>query len=462
MQSEFDKILSKKLSGYQAEYNPADWQKMEAMLPQNSRKPFLLLPLLFLLLGVIGLWSGMSENSGANKPISAEANQATEQRQNETSAGSFENSSLLAEKNVAAAKSTEKNLKTNSTSAADNEIERDVTEAENPAKGKNHNQKSSAPRNSGKKMNTEVKENKSANSSMVLNSSGSANLGVERSRNEEELPLDNSLSADSNTEAGENFAMNLYAGEQIPGAPVSNAPKTSNPKVKKKNPVAEFAIGTGAGINFSLTDAARWTKPGYSVDLNEEVMFLKRIGVSLTQSYTVRKYDGGNYPCPVSGYSGCPNTYSSTVKSFDFGVDAKANLIQKSKWGWYVKAGIVNAIKFREEFEYHYPDYDTIIPPQPTLAPQTNFNGSNTNEALFDNAMTGGVNYVESPDLTISGAKRYHLAWHFATGIDYRISSRAGLQFELAHTFTKPTAGADDKRLHSPGVNGKFCYLFGK
>jgi len=461
MQSEFDKILSKKLSGYQAEYNPADWQKMEAMLPQNSRKPFLLLPLLFLLLGVIGLWSGMSENSGANKPISAEVNQATEQRLNEPSAGSFENSSLLAEKNVAAAKSTEQNLKTNSTSAADNEIERDVVEAKNQATGKNHNQESSAPRNSGKKMKTEVKENKSANSSMVLNSSGSASHGVKNSHSDEGLPLDNSLSAGSNTEAGEIFARNLYAGEQIPDAPVSNAPETSNPKVKKKNPVAEFTIGMGAGINFSLTDVARWTKPGYSVDLNEEVMFLKRIGVSLTQSYTVRKYDGGNYPCPVSGYSGCPNTYGSTVKSFDFGVDAKANLIQKAKWDWYVKAGIVNAIKFREEFEYHYPDYDTIIPP-PNLAPQTNFNGSSSGESLFDNTTAGGLNYIEAPDLTVSGAKRYHLAWHFATGIDYRISSRAGLQFELAHTFTKPTAGADDKRLHSPGVNGKFCYFFGK
>ncbi len=473
MQSDFDKILRKNLKGYEADFNPADWQKMESMLPKQSRKPYALIALLLLSVGIFGLLVGTREFSKENYSavIESEKNSLEES----SVAGLQTNlESDKADKNNAGKVRDIQKQNTEQTKSKQEIHESGISKSED-------NVWTPSPTGEGRGE-VVMKKTESREKSVIdieSKNSEAANLqdnsDRKRSANPKTNPYQSTLVA--NSEAAESFHSDAHSNSHQADfalasieAGVIKLDDEKNlaernalsddtaPKHKPQRKIVTFVLGGGAGMNFSFIDATRWTNPGYTVDVAQEIMFINRIGIAFTQGYSERKYDGGQYPCP-SGTLNCPTSYNSTVRSVDFGVDLKANLIHKTKWNWYVKTGIINTVKLKEEFNYSYPQTDTIT--SPTLPLQTNFNGGSFSEAMQDNL--SGLDKADYPsDLTVSGIKRYHIAFHSATGFDVALNSKLQLQFEAGHSFTQPTVGVDDKRLHSIGVNGRLFYRFGR
>lgn len=461
MPNEFDKILNERLEGYEASFNPADWQRMEALLPQDSRKFFFVIAGLFALLFVATsalMMNNLLNSSADEKTFAVDVSQNGKisdaeyrglkyaQNKAETSEAEQSESVEAKDESVNTPAAAKADLKTSSPANAPD------YSAAPEAKTKSEKTQSGA---SGVANERELKrKNKAATGTVIhpVREGHRMNNGVART------------TADSQT-----AEMLARINADMIGSSASEEPKLPSLEgmeslTNKKGKVFEFGLGLLAGANISFIDAAYLTKPGYAVGIAQELMFVNRVGLVLSESYAVAKYDGGSYPCP-SGYANCPNGYSSDVKSFNLGIDLKVNIIQKPQWNWYAKAGVTNAFKIEELFEFRYPDMDTVAPP-PVPSTQTNFNGSN--DASFEDAL--GVTAINAfapnpeplPDLTISGAKRFHPAYHFAAGFDVKLSARVKLQFETGYSFTKPTVGPDDKRLHTIGLNGGFFYTFAK
>ncbi len=461
--NEFDKILHKKIEGYEAPFNAANWQKMEAMLPHDSRKFFIVMTSLFAVLFVATSALMMNNLLNSSDDEKASAIAAAKSRKN-----------IDAEHEYAGVNYVQSEKGTAGSDQSD-PIERDDAAINNQVVDK-----------------ADLKTIPSASSQIyfapdVKTRSEKTRSGASGATNENEWKLKRKSKAATgavndprsgsyrmsgishvidNSETAEMLAR-INAG--VIGSTTSEEQQmpslqgmASVANIKRK--VFEFGLGLVAGTNVSFIDASYLTKPGYAVGLSQELMFVNRVGLVIGESYSLTKYDGGNYPCPA-GYSNCPNGYSSDVKSFNLGIDLKVNIIRKPRWNWYAKAGMVNVFKIEELFEFRYPDADTIAPP-PVPSTQTNFNG--LNDSSFEDALVVTApnafapNPEPLPDLTISGAKRFHPAYHFATGFDVKLSARVKLQFETGYSFTQPTAGPDNKRLHAIGLNGGFFYTFAK
>lgn len=472
MQSEFDDILKNKLSSYSADFSPADWQQMEAMLPEKSNKPYALIALLLLFVGIGGLLVGMGEFEKENN-AAATAQENSSTISNDTADSEFKNAVNNTGEKRLVLNSEAKNFNAKEPSqfaGLNGNIEKALVNQSDNVRTPSPLEEGRGEVVSKKKNSFDEKNNK------VSNDSGKSSL-VKKSRSNFseadthqsysssiENAVENSPEIQNNTETVsaltsiESGFIKLSNEEKI-FAEKSTLSDDAMPTHKSKKQIATFAMGIGAGMNFSFIGAGSLTKPGYAVDIAQELMFINRIGLSFTQGYTLRKYDGGQYPCP-SGTIDCPYSYSSVVRSMDFGVDIKANLIKKTKWNWYVKAGIINTVKLKEDFSYQYPQTDTIIPP--TLSPQTNFNGGSLHESLQDNGSGLNNNSGYLPDLTISGIKRYHIAYHAATGFDVALRPNLHLQVEAGESFTQPAVGAENRRLHSIGINGRLFYRFGR
>lgn len=512
-----DRIVYEKLKDYKADYNSADWEQMESMLPQQgSRKPlyYSMAALLLLLLGSVGLWVGVegirSGSSGSEGALIQEklTNEQIIGEQQVGSADQIRNtsSSLVQEEHqnqplnsVIAEQVTHEKVFGKEAGAQASSLQSTTPQEERQLIARTYykggvkkqeeviHKAASAAANTtnastkttgGRAVSEEVVHSSEGEmlASAVVNNKASEVSSAAFTGHGIGTEDISTVIAESGVAEGYHpgtgepiFALNSIESGMIQidgeatGIPAVknalNGDAIADQKPKKQ--IVSFVMGAGAGMNFSFTDPALITKPGYSVDLVEELMFMKRIGIALTQSYADRRYDGGAYPCP-DGVDDCPYSYSSNVRSVDFGVDIKANLVNKTKWSWYVKAGVINSVKIREDFSYHYADVDTITPPPTTLPPHTNFNGT-TEEIMFDNQSFGlTADPIMAPDLTISGAKRYHIAYHATTGFDIAISPMMKMQLEAGHNFTQPIVGDGDKRLQSFGVSGKLLFRLSK
>lgn len=514
-----DRIIYEKLRDYKADYNSADWEQMEAMLPQKSSRRvyyYSAAALLLLLLGSLGLWIGMGGIGNSDTRAVVVQKETPGLAGNNSEQVSVKKSDNAGQSGNTAVKTTEGQYEQslspaiseqvthekifNGTEQAKTSPEQVIQKEERQLKARSFDrggvkkeeviiQERTAVNTDTEvspKMPVESKISQSESASVAdernvavamfeklsdeVSSTGSA-----RSSNESEsftpaLAETAGYSKSSPEYLDEVFALNriesglLRADDEE--ATIRSVKEALNgdalPSRKPKKQIVSFVMGAGAGMNFSFTDPALITKPGYSIDVAEELMFIKRIGIALSQSYVDRRYDGGAYPCP-EGVEGCPYAYSSSVKSVDFGIDVKATLVNKARWSWYVKAGVVNTVKIKENFSYSYPEIDTITPPPTTtLPPQTNFNGTSMDIMFESQSLSLTADAIPAPDLTISGVKRYHLAYHAATGFDIALTPIIKMQLEAGHTFTQPIVGDANNRLHSFGVNGKMLFRLGR
>ncbi|HXH19801.1 MAG TPA: hypothetical protein VNJ07_12040 [Chitinophagales bacterium] len=465
---DFDKTLKEKLSAYEAPFNPADWQKMEALLPQDSGKFFIVIAatfmLLFLGIGTLMLTTFLHSDNFGQAPALAEKNHPNQlepdyggeryvpQKLNPDNMKLSPKQILAGSKEDSATNSIgkpENNHSMQQKLITASAIETEIESKKTPEK-----------RFSNTKKERELRESYSFIGETQSGNSGESDF---QNRHLSQSVLAKGREALLDEEFAETVAK-LNAGLiHTPASDEIQMPSHEETAfvVKKKRKVFEFALGAEAGTSISFISANHSLKPGYSVGLSQELMFIDRIGLALSESYSQRKYDGGQYPCNQPAGFQCPVSYTSDVYSIDFGIDVKASLIHKARWNWFVKAGVANVLKLKETFEYAYLDIDTI-PPPPGLPTQTNYSNSPGTSENFDSALGGNTASEPLPDLSLSGAKRFHPAWHVSTGFEVMLNSRLKLQVETGYSFTKPTVGADDKRLHSVGMNGGIFCVFGK
>lgn len=436
--NDFDKILRDKVAGYEAPYNPADWGQMEAMLDQEgSRKPLLLILLIFLL-GLLGS-SVFLFNS-------------------------FDDSGRIVQNHVGLMRAGDNSLVPFRNDCNDPVVRENstVVQDERPGfnesggDGKNDNgnyfaSSGSNPNSSNVKSEDPKKDVANSHKTGLAaanpsDKNGNDNIGSFKIDREEEEQLFVSTFDGLPLEVH-----NLNSFEEIP------LDKTLESEKRK---VVSFALGFGGGFNQSFLKSESLTKPGYQAGLTEELMFIDRIGLSFGQGYSQRTYKVSDVHCNYFSADQCPLSYQSTIKAFEIVIDVKANLVHKEKWDYYVKAGFQHNFKISETFDYQYPSIDTVLNP-PNLPSQNNFNSTASASTEFD--LSGGLNtksYIE--DFTISQNKRYHGAFHFATGFDYRIRNRFALQYELGYYGSLPKIGAQEKHLQAIGFDTRFLYRFGK
>ncbi len=448
MPSEFDKILRNKIEGFEAPFNPADWDKMEGMLGNDSKKAFWLIPFLVLLIGLGGLgsWGILKIDSGEKKVASADSHSVI---------GNLKTTSQSEE--IQKSESNSSNLNSSG--------QNPTSEINNGHLGSNE---FSSDKNKAKASKNSASKKDAGNSSTenLLNRTDSkvSDKQKPKARAQEST----SVTSDFEMENEAEFLAMLAAGEidnKALFSVISGLDSTAAKKKKWKGGLVKFGIGIGAGMPLAFTEASNGVNPGYAVGLSQELMLWNRVGLVVAESYAKRNYDGGYYPCPPRA-TGCPDSYTSSVSSFNLGINLKVNLIVKPRWNWYVKGGITNVFKIEESFAYNYPVIDTVpTTPPPVLTTQNNFTAGSLTPESFD-AAVGGItsppNSTLPPDLTISGIERYHPEFNVATGFGVSLNKQLGLQFEVAHSFTQPIVGSNDYRLHTLELNGKLIYFFGK
>lgn len=480
MPNDFDKILSDKLKGYEAGFNPADWQKMEAMLPQDSRKFFAVIAslfvLIFLAVGVLMLNNLLNSDGrpvaeqvgelepgyGGTRyvPDNTEVNTLPQSGGGKMRADADEAEKVVNRKVGSSTKEIPDSTTENQSRSLNQQVvlqdETARTTTSQIAVTENKRKSAKKRNENGKSNLASTRASGNSNSTLILTNTYS-NTSAQQTAS---VPSAAGGSADESAEmltmlgSGRITAKSTLEDQQVP------LPVAKESVFRKKKKMFAFAWGAGAGPVFSFIDPNYLSRPGYTNGLSQEFMFVQRVGLVLSESYAHRKYDGGQYPCPPG--LDCPQSYSSSVKSIDFGIDVRANIIHHARWNWYTTAGVIHVVKLKETFEYHYPEIDTVPLPNPhSLSPATNFNGGGQSEN-FD-AITGGLSGAAmEPDLSISGTKRYHIAYRFATGFDVALNSIMKLQFDAGYSFTKRTVGEKNKRLQDIGVNGRMLFLLGK
>jgi len=463
--NDFDKVLKEKLESYEASFHPADWQKMEAMLPQNSGKFFFVIVSLFglLLLGTAGL---MLNNILNPKGFDENAMTYSSVRGVEIEPG-YGGTIVDGETMKAEMRQASKEKRSSNREKANQAVSNEYTNSHQQT-GESHfvipdNDES---HQTNEFVKTQVGNTKGGKKKKIPVEDERHFVSGGKRKAQDKLMTQTHEMTENITEEASAAEILASRNAGLIATISDNEQMLSTKEIpfagKKKRKVFEFAFGAGAGIDFSFIDSKNLMKPGYAAGISQEFMFIDRIGLVLTESYVHRRYDGGEYPCNQMTGSRCPLSYDSDVQSVDFGIYMKANLIHKARWNWYAKAGVINVLKLKETFDYTYQDADTVPLPSP-LPTQANYGSAPDAFENFDSAI-GGVQTGKQPlpDLTISGTSRFHLAYHAATGFDVALTPRMKLQFEAGYSFTKPTVGADDKRLHSLGCNGSLLFLLGK
>ncbi|GIV34670.1 MAG: hypothetical protein KatS3mg031_2205 [Chitinophagales bacterium] len=448
MQNEFDKKLRKKLEQFEAPYEAADWDRMHALLEKDRKKGLGYITLFILAAGISGLaiWSiflspeaplsirhsepyiiknHRHEAATPNAPLYTECSD----RNDSQDAAPVNNAALLT-KEIAPSSQDYNKKPTSLPLIAGNKrhpVQTVMTSGLLPQ---------SAADGAGSRSAMALKPS-------LIQSTGGLHA---EARMLAALP-----------------AEQIDSPEEIHAARILHLEMTKNKKFRKTK--VRFATGAGMGSSASFIASGQQIYPGYKAALTQELMFVERVGLVTEEAYLFRKYDGGRYPCP-EGAIGCPDSYTSSVRAFALSIHLKVNLINHPRWSWYIKGGITNVIKLEETFDYSYGSSDTIpVPPMPTLSGHNNFNSGMTTEGFFDSASSftsSPSGQIAPPDLSISGARRYHPEFHTATGAEIWLSPVWALQIEAGYTLTRRTVGPNDYRLQTPELNGRVVYYFGK
>ena len=235
-------------------------------------------------------------------------------------------------------------------------------------------------------------------------------------------------------------------------------------KLKKK--IFVYSMGVAANITGATLRHQTGAKagdvfassPSGMAGLTQDFMFFKRFAItnSILFSQTSFKVLDAKTTYPI-GLS----KYSSNITEMAIPIGVKAYAISKPKFRFYIAAGIVNHIKFKETFNYQYNNNNVATNLTGGLLPaQTPF----TNVGQFDafyNSNTPNSNYYKSTyDVSINHGNRYYTSFYASAGADFILKKHYVLFAESLFDMALQKIGVQNKYKYNIGLSGGFRYQF--
>ena len=460
---DFDKSIHGKLAGNQAAFNPADWDNMEAMLDDDKPLAAWWFPVAILLLGILiggtGVFVAMnyfnnhSDEQTTHLAIYSPENfSARALLKSEISNERFNDNDCQEE--LFAGLNTP--LKENAVDGLDLKSDEMVKSTRQPTRKTKDDE---ATQKGKKRVRSKLSESRydkvQARSyhNSQLRSAGTAGL---ETNNE---PILFAGSEGFVYTPGE--AVNPYGALPLTSMDAAQTAELLEDASRLKNTgknLITMSFGAFGGMGLSFTKLSSLKKPGYEVGLRQELIFIDRIGLSLSESFNVSNYHFRDVVCE-NAYYDCPQSIDLSSRSMDFLVDIKANILSGNRWNYYLKVGYGNVFVLDDKVNFSYNSFDTISPPpSPTNSSFTGTLGPiELDQAnLSDLDMTRHV-----PEASLEQNKKYRGYYHFASGLDV-YKNQFHFQLEMGYKMYTKRNSAFQNRTHSVGLNAAIFYKFSK
>lgn len=237
------------------------------------------------------------------------------------------------------------------------------------------------------------------------------------------------------------------------------------PKAKKK--IFHYSLGvaahiSGATVGTEGTGTANnlfYKSPTWMVGFTHDFTFINRIAISNGIMYGQTSYEVKK-PKAVN-YTKAPLYYNSHISEVAIPIGIKVYPVVKNNFSFYISTGIINHIKLKETFSYTVP-VDTPVA-NTTFDPAGVYPPSNTfteEVKSMDNLNSSPTPVSTINDFAINNSKRYYASFYAGAGFAYTAKKHIVLFAEPVFYMGLQKIGVQDKRKYNLGITGGFRYQF--
>ncbi|HLP18959.1 MAG TPA: outer membrane beta-barrel protein, partial [Chitinophagales bacterium] len=244
------------------------------------------------------------------------------------------------------------------------------------------------------------------------------------------------------------------------------------PKAKKM--IFNYSLGVLANITGSTLGKqpdnphvpARPTlfydRPSYMVGFTHDFLFVNRVAITNSILYSRTSFDvlqpkSENYPVTLT-------YYTSRMTELTIPIGIKVYPVVKQNFKFYVNAGIINHIKFKETFDYSVridTNYTANLGNTPDqFFPVENSFDPNTKSHDVLSGVNGSPSSASTDDFSINKSKRYYASFYAGAGVEYIAKKHFVLFAEPMFYMNLQKIGVQDKRKYNFGLSGGFRYQF--
>lgn len=511
MESNSDKQLRDKLSGAEFPFDPAAWDKMEAMLDKKKkRRGFFwwwtggIAAAVLLGVGVVGYELGSTvgsrqiaignnekEQSAVHSPQSTINNHAKQESFNAISKENTDGDGLL---------TNEEKSENNNQSTGNASVNRKDTKRNKPSttgksqvtkskktKAQNTISGSSAMAGDGfiAFNKTRTSQAKGAKRTQTISSKQTAGTTTSSANNSRSIVTQTAIQQEAEMLAAAGAANNLEEPGNLPRMEASLLAYVSEnaitgidkkeedvlPKTQKR--IFNYSLGVLANItgstlgkqpdnpNVPARPTLFYDRPSYMVGFTHDFLFVNSVAITNSILYSRTSFDvlqpkSENYPVTLT-------YYTSRITELTIPIGIKVYPVVKQNFKFYINAGIINHIKFKETFDYSVRidtnftanlgnATDQFFPIENSFDPNTK-----SHDVL---AGVNGAPATTTDDFSINKSKRYYASFYAGAGVEYIAKKHFILFAEPVFYMGLQKIGVQDKRKYNLGLSGGFRYQF--
>ncbi|HRG89451.1 MAG TPA: outer membrane beta-barrel protein [Chitinophagales bacterium] len=503
MESNSDNKLRDKLSGIEPAFDPAAWDKMEALLDKKKKRRFFIWwwtggIAAALLLTVGGYQAGRmlntneqlaqhtiiaTNNSNTNQTPAADSNTPVTSNTTNTT---YSNSNTPNTGNTTTSQPASSTMPAgNSFSGTGSNANSKADAGNKPATGKQKqplrknntiqtNNSQSNPANGfvafNKNSSTKSKKGKRTATSTTTGSvttTGTTAATATNPAQQETLLLNNAAATYPELlylQRMEASLLPVPVSENAVTA-IDKAEENVLPKAKKK--IFHYSLGiaahvSGATVGTEGTGTANnmfYKSPTWLVGFTHDFTFINRIAITNGVMYGQTSYEVKK-PKTVN-YTKAPLYYNSHISEVAIPIGIKVYPVVKNNFSFYISTGIINHIKLKETFSYTVPAdtpiANTAFDPTGVYPPSNTF----TEEVKsMDNLTSSPAPVSTTNDFSINNSKRYYASFYAGAGFAYTAKKHFVLFAEPVFYMGLQKIGVQDKRKYNLGITGGFRYQF--
>ena len=232
-------------------------------------------------------------------------------------------------------------------------------------------------------------------------------------------------------------------------------------KLKKKIFVYSLGIAanvTGATLGHQNGAAAADVfnrTPSYMVGLTHDFMFFNRFAISNSIMFSQTSF---TVYWPKTIYGEGLENYTSKITELAVPIGLKVYAVNKSKIRFYLGAGVINHIKFKETFTYQYNATANSGYTFGVFPSQTQFTGISSPGFLTNSLSTGSS--TGTSEFSINHASRYYASFYANAGAEFIVDKHFVIFTESMFYMALQKVGVQDKYKYNLGLNAGFRYHF--